>query len=117
VNDRQLREKAASALLSLEKQVKELQEKLANASKRNQCEKIAHRMVEKGILENDIESYLIKVAELSQLGDPEIEKYQAAVEIAVHGLNIGEAASQEKVADVANDPVESLILREMMETS
>jgi hypothetical protein len=117
VNDKQLREKAASALLSLNRQVQDLQEKLAAASKKDQCEKIAHRMIEKGILENDIESYLSKVAELSDLDSPELDKYQAAVEIAVHGLVIGEAASQEKVADVADNPVESLILREMMETS
>ena len=52
-----------------------------------------------------------KVAELMQYED--LDNFETAVEISVHGLSIGELGEEDKTATDNSDPVENLILREM----
>ena len=110
MTDAELREKAASALLNLESENQQLREKLASAEKQEHCIKIARKMVDKGLL-GSVDDFLEKVAELMQFDD--LETFERAVDISVHGLSIGEIDDEEKTASNDSDPVENLILREM----
>lgn len=111
MNDKELREKAASALLGLEQQNKELQVKLASADRRDHCVKIARKMVERGMLRDNVEDFFDKVAELEE--HENLDGIEAAVDLAVQGFSLGEVDDAEKNATESDSSMEALIRREM----
>lgn len=101
-------EKAASALEELERQNSELREKLASFEKKDRCEKIAMRMIEKGLVQDEAEAFTEKVAEL--MGSDKLDIIEQAVDMSIHALTLGSEDDREKVASKKLNPIEALIL-------
>lgn len=106
---KELMEKAAAALEKLETQNKSLQNKVASFEKRERCEKIAKKMIEKGLVHDSAEDFMGKVAELLACND--LDVVEKAVDISVHGLSLGSNDDRTKVASTEGlDPITALIL-------
>jgi hypothetical protein len=105
---KELMEKAASALEALEAENKSLQEKVASFEKRERCEKIAKKMIEKGLVHDSVSEFIDKVAELLSVDD--LNVIDKAVDISVHGLSLGSEDDRDKVAGSKDlDPITALI--------
>lgn len=106
---KELIEKAASALEGLENKNKDLQEKVASFERRERCEKIAKKMIEKGLVHDSASDFIDKVAELQSCND--LDVVEKAVDISVHGLTLGSEDDRTKVAGSEGlDPITALIL-------
>ena len=111
MTDQEMRKLAAQQLRDLATENQSLREKVASTDKRDICIKIARKMVDKGLLRDNVEDFFGKVAELERHDN--LGQYDAAVDIAVQGLSIGDASGAEKTKTESTDPVEALIQSEM----
>lgn len=104
-------EKAASALERLEKENAGLREEVASFQKRDRCEKIAMKMIEKGMIHNEAEIFVEKVAFLME--SDRLDIVEEAVELNVHALSLGSEDDRQKTASAKGlNPVDALILED-----
>lgn len=103
--------KAASTLINLEKELTEAKEKIASLEKRAQCEVLAKRMIEKGLISDNIKSFSEKVA--SFMKEDDLSTWEKAIEISLGGLDLGENDDREKIAGANKvNPILALIYGE-----
>jgi hypothetical protein len=106
-----MRKLAAQKLRALEHENKGLSEKLASSDRNIRCIKIARKMVDKGMLRDNIEDFFDKVADLSEVGN--LDVIEAAVDIQLNGVPLGATSETEKAATESADQMEALIRNSM----
>jgi hypothetical protein len=106
--------KAASALENMEKTLKSQSEKIASLDKRERCEKLAEKMIDKGLLRDSVVSYKEKVAHLMREDD--LNSWEKAIDISLGGLDLGEDDDREKVASAKGiNAIEALIMESVID--
>lgn len=102
---------AANAIEGLEKLSAEQASRLASFEKRSRCEKLAEKMIEKGLLNDSVVEYKTKIAQLMRKED--LDSWEKAVEINFGGLDLGEEDDREKTASVKGaDQIMALLLND-----
>lgn len=100
--------KAASALEELNKKVDQLSEKIAYYEKKDICEKLAKKMVNKNHISDSVVEYQDKVAQLMK--EDNLDVWEKAIDINIGGLDLGSEDENEKVAG-AHDQLTALLLK------
>ena len=111
MTDQEMRKLAAQKLRALEHNNVELSEKLASSDKNARCIKIARKMVENGMLRDNVEDFFDKVAEFS--GIDNLDVIEAAVDIQLNGVPLGATSETEKAATEGVDQMDALIRNSM----
>lgn len=108
--------KAASAIEQLEKDRNELSAKVELSEKKERCEKLAMRMIEKGQLVDSVTDFQEKVAKLMREDD--LDVWEKAIEINPEGLDLGNEDEQEKLANANGlDALTAFIVNSQYEES
>jgi hypothetical protein len=103
--------KAAAALEVMQNELKKNTIKLASFHKREQCEKLAAKMISKGMLSDSIVSFQEKIAQLMK--EEDLKTWEKAIDINLGGLDLGEDDDREKTASATGlNQIMALIMDE-----